>query len=141
MVPPSQSEAVLTVIMANPVGPEGEAKRSAIAEAAGAAGWLAGFPDFDENDVSIETFIAPFRSARHILADLTGERPSCYFELGLVEALNLSITACAATGTHIHQSSHSRRVRFYPDLAELKRIVTDVCVLHSHSIVPGGFEV
>jgi hypothetical protein len=47
------------------------------------------------------------------LADLSLERPSCYYELGLAEALGKPVYLIAAEGTDIHQTASRRLVSFY----------------------------
>lgn len=62
-----------------------------------------------------------------VIADLTDERPSCYFEAGYAEALNKPIVFIASkesvvnpkTKTHIHFDIH-RNVQFFVNHTELK---------------------
>ena len=53
-----------------------------------------------------------------ILADVSLERPSCYFELGLMRATNVPIYLIAAEATPIHQvgDSGAADVAFYSSL-------------------------
>jgi hypothetical protein len=120
------SQPALAVIMSRPSDTSFRARRSVIEAAAEAAGWAVRFPWFDEGDSDLQAFIAPFREAAHILADLSDERPSCYYELGLVEALGFPVTLCAQAGSKIHQTSLAGQVHFYnkPDaLGALVRAV------------------
>lgn len=58
-----------------------------------------------------------------VVADLSDERPSCYFELGLAEALNRPIVAFAKTKTPIHQTSVRDDVAFFSSPEELKQLI------------------
>jgi hypothetical protein len=58
--------------------------------------------------------------AEFVLADLSLERPSCYFELGLAEAAN-AFFLVAAAGTPIHQVGNAGKVVFYSDMVQARR--------------------
>lgn len=67
------------------------------------------------------------RRAHFIVADLTDERPSCYFEVGFAEALGVPVIYLASkqsvvapgTQTHIHFDVH-KNVNFFTNHEELK---------------------
>jgi hypothetical protein len=61
--------------------------------------------------------------AMFVLADLTLERPSCYYELGLAEALGLPVRLVAEFGTAIHQSAERDKVQYYRSLSDLETVV------------------
>jgi hypothetical protein len=61
--------------------------------------------------------------AAFVLVDLTHERPSCYYELGLAEALGLKVRLVAECGTPIHQSAARDEIGYYATLDELEAIV------------------
>lgn len=63
--------------------------------------------------------------ADYYLADLTYERPSCYFEVGYIQALGYPIQILAQRGTEIFQVLHREQVEFYSNLAEFKKIVVE----------------
>ena len=88
-------------------------------------GCAAIFPTYDAVDpqCSSEEFTALIRSANAVLADLTGERPSCYFELGFAEALGKPARLFAQAGTRIHQSGHRHTIVFYRGIDELASLV------------------
>ena len=48
-----------------------------------------------------------------VVANLSLERPSCYYELGIAEALGKDVFIIAETGSDIHQSANRDTVRFY----------------------------
>ena len=56
------------------------------------------------------------RACRLVIADLSLERPSCYFELGLAQATGTPIVLIAAEGVALHQGSRVGRVFRYEDL-------------------------
>jgi hypothetical protein len=67
------------------------------------------------------------RTANFVIADLTDERPSCYFEVGYAEALGVPVIHIASkqsvvspgTPTKIHFDIH-KSVNFFTNHAELK---------------------
>lgn len=61
--------------------------------------------------------------AQLVVADLSLERPSCYFELGIAEALSKAVFLIAKRGTTIHQIAIPDRVSWYSDLDEYQAIV------------------
>lgn len=66
------------------------------------------------------------RRARVVLADLTLERPSCYYEVGLAQALNRRVVLVAERGTVIHQAHDRDKVIFYDSLDDLSAKLTRV---------------
>jgi nucleoside 2-deoxyribosyltransferase len=104
-------------------------KQNAIRRGAQRAGFLVNFPrhptarDFSlpQNDVE------RLRRASLVLADLSGERPSCYYELGIVEALHIPVVVFATVGSQIHQTS-TREVEFYESLDRLEELVAELLV-------------
>jgi hypothetical protein len=59
------------------------------------------------------------RRARLVLADLTLERPSCYYEVGLAQALGRRVQLIAESGTPIHQADGRENTIFYDSFARL----------------------
>lgn len=111
-----------------PVGsdPEYAAKRAIVSEVAAPFGVTPLFPLDRSPLVAMERASNDIRSARFVLADLTFERPSCYFELGVAEATGVDVCIIAKAGTAIHQIGYASQVSFYRDLADYKRVVTDL---------------
>lgn len=64
------------------------------------------------------------RRARVVVADLTLERPSCYYEVGLAQALNRRVVLVAERGTPIHQAHDRDKVIFYDSLDDLSAKLT-----------------
>lgn len=110
-----------------PVGsdPDFPEKQMAIRRGVEAAGLHVRFPDYliaNPNFIR-EHFVEQLKSASGVLADLSGERPSCYFEIGFAEALGLPIFLIAENGTTIHQSAFRHAIRHYSSVQDIEGIV------------------
>jgi hypothetical protein len=113
-----------------PVGsdPDAGARRAHIVAATGALGMDTYFPldhrthaaEFDAATIRFEA-----QRATVVLADLSMERPSCYYELGVAHGVGLPTVLVAATGTPIHQTAGRVSVAFYDSFDELAKIVED----------------
>ncbi len=68
------------------------------------------------------------RNAAFVFADLSLARPSCYYELGLAEALGKPVYAIAQTGTDIHQTSFRNQVKYYAGLDDFQSVVKEILV-------------
>jgi hypothetical protein len=77
-------------------------------------------------DVLPDRIAKDFQSARFVLADLSYERPSCYYELGIAQASEVSTVLIAEAGTDIHQAGGRQAVRYYADLREYQDVVESV---------------
>ena len=67
-----------------------------------------------------------FEKVKLVFADLSFERPSCYYELGLIQALGIPSILLAECGTTLHQ--HSGIVHMYKNVAEYERLlVAEAC--------------
>ncbi len=86
------------------------------------------FPDYCQKIPSfdLKSTIRDINSSCLVLADLSLERPSCYYELGLAQAIGGKIYLIAEEGTSIHQAYGRESIRFYRNLNELKAIVLDL---------------
>ena len=80
------------------------------------------FP-FEVSSSNNEDVLDDLRCASVVFADLSYERPSCYYELGLAQALGLPTYLIACEGTAIHQIEG--QVRFYKDLVGYEKLVRD----------------
>lgn len=79
----------------------------------------------DSGDVLSRT-VSKMAGAVLVIADLSFERPSCYYELGLAEASGANVAPIALTGSDIHQSANRGRVSYYSDLASYERVIERV---------------
>jgi hypothetical protein len=113
-----------------PVGsdPDAEPRRERIVAIADALGLDTYFPldhrthgeDFDPATLRFE-----MQRATVAVADLSLERPSCYYELGVVVGVGLPTVVVAAAGTPIHQTADRASVAFYDSLDGLGKILED----------------
>lgn len=103
--------------------PDFEAKRAIVASIARSLDVEPLFPLDRDPGVALERASEDIRKARFVLADLSLERPSCYFELGLAEATGVEVDIVAKAGTPIHQVGYASQVTFYRDLDDYKRII------------------
>lgn len=108
--------------------PRFQEKQVAMARGADAAGYKLRFPEYPaaNPEFDADVYEAQLRSSSAVLADLTGERPSCYFEIGFAEGMGRSIHIIAEAGTDIHQSAYRHRARYYSSMAELERLVFEI---------------
>lgn len=110
-----------------PVGsdPSHADRAIAITNGLARAGFSTTLPSYDAANPHfiLDRFTEELRTSHAVLADLTGERPSCYFELGFAEALKIPIRLFAAAGTPIHQSGHRSDVFFYEGTEHLENLV------------------
>lgn len=99
-----------------------EAKRATIAKAFGDDALLPKVVEInDPQDFDLVEAIRKLKEAKLVIADLSFERPSCYYELGMAQALGLPTLLLAQEGTRLYQ--HSGAVTFYKDLEEFQQIV------------------
>jgi hypothetical protein len=113
-----------TVYVIMPVGsdPDHLERRAVIEEVVRECGLTPHFPaDHLHHDVAFDLDRArrDLRRARLVLADLTLERPSCYYEVGLAEALGRPVQLLAEAGTPIHQAHGREQTIFYASPEEL----------------------
>lgn len=84
----------------------------------------------------LRDIIAAIKSAEFVLVDLSLERPSCYYELGLAQALGSPVEVIAEYGTRIHQLDNRNVVEFYRGIDHygvlLKTILARRCNGLSH---------
>lgn len=120
-----QRDSVLVIM---PVGsdPDYLVKKAAIDRAVTRSGMQAVFPRYEPEDPRFKAseFGDQLRRTTTVVADLTGERPSCYFELGYAEALERPVRLFAQIGTPIHQSGFRQAVSFYANLEQLEEAIT-----------------
>lgn len=103
--------------------PDYETKRAIVASTARSLDLVPLFPLDRSPGVALERASEDIRKARFVLADLSLERPSCYFELGLAEATGVDVDIIAKIGTPIHQVGYAAQVNFYRDVDDYKRLI------------------
>jgi nucleoside 2-deoxyribosyltransferase len=120
--------ADVVVIMPASSDPQSGEKRKTIQRQAHRSGLSVVFP-MDRYDPASDASqalahsIDAMHSARLVLADLSKQRPSCYYELGVAEAAHAHVVITAETGTDIHQTSHRLDVLFFDSLRQFSEIV------------------
>jgi hypothetical protein len=67
--------------------------------------------------------LGDLRRADAVIGDLSFERPSCYFEVGLACGLNKPVFLIAEEGTRLHQVVGRDAVEFYSDMDEYRDVV------------------
>ncbi len=80
--------------------------------------------DYETSGDITEEVKEAIRRAEYIIADLTGERPNVYYEVGYAEGIGHSensIVLTARNGTKVHFDVRQRRVIFYENQRELKK--------------------
>jgi nucleoside 2-deoxyribosyltransferase len=70
--------------------------------------------------------LAELGSADFIIADLSLERPSCYYELGLAQSLGKQVFLVAEEGTTIHQAAGRSDTRYYRGLDEYRDVIHSI---------------
>jgi len=78
------------------------------------------------DDISADAIRAEVMECAVALADLSLERPSCYYELGLAHGAGLPAAVVAEVGTMIHQTADRWSVAYYDSLDDLEAQVHDV---------------
>jgi hypothetical protein len=103
-------------------------KRDAIDLGIKKVGFEARFPDYipSQPNFILSKLIEEIRGAEAIIVDLSHQRPSCYYELGIAEGMGKKVFLIAERGTELHQSAARGFVRYYRDLFELTQIVEDL---------------
>jgi hypothetical protein len=128
------------VFVIMPVGsdPNYLSRRSRIAATVRALGMEPYFPlDHREHNEVFDPATIRFEMQRATVAvaDLTLERPSCYFELGIAQGVGLPTVIMAESGTPIHQTADRDQVAFYADFDELAKVLEDGLRQHAPTLV------
>lgn len=104
-----------------------------ITETVNMEAWDAYLPDYDHRAPSFDLTISQqaMRTSAFVFADLTHERPSCYFEVGIAESCGAALVTAAAKGTDIHQMSRPSNTKFFASLDEFRDIFCQALKSHS----------
>jgi len=114
-----------------PVGsdPEYRIKRTILDKLSAESGLRFFFPLDQHQNFSIAVARNDLRTANLVIADLSLERPSCYFELGIAQGLDIAVSQIARTGTPIHQTANRSKVHFYADLHEYEMLLRELIAI------------
>ncbi len=105
--------------------PQSEEKKEVIKSCAIEHNWTVQLPEYDRVNPSFDlaSTMEAISKSDLVLVDLSNERPSCYFELGLAESLGANVVALAIEGTPIHQTSNRVSVIFFANIPEFRHRV------------------
>lgn len=120
--------AYFYTIMPYTLDPEYQQKRDILKNAAEIKGLFPHFP-VDNIQSHSSSIISEVKEALFVFADLSYERPSCYYELGVAQGLNTKTFLVALRGTTIHQAEG--KIHFYNNLKEYKQLVMQALNLYS----------
>ena len=122
------SKQYFNVIM--PVGADilASTKQQFIQQVAQAHNLDVHFPRYSlsEPAFDIKAAIGDLKGALFVIADLSLERPSCYYELGIAETIGKKVYLIAGIETSIHQTSNRGDIRFYKDISHLKILIEEI---------------
>ncbi|MFY9621841.1 MAG: hypothetical protein WAQ99_18655 [Pyrinomonadaceae bacterium] len=113
-----------------PVGadPQSANKKAILERVATELGLTPHFPYEKGKTVAfdINSTLSALKHSDFVLADLSMERPSCYFELGLAQAIGKHVYLIARKNTDIHQADRRNLTHFYTDLESYAEVVSRV---------------
>lgn len=114
------------VIMPMGSDPIAKEKIITIRKIASSKNFTAYFPEYEneKQSFSIDSIINKVKGCSFVLADLSLERPSCYYELGIVESIRIPVYLIAKNGTDIHQTAKRDQVLFFRNFEELEKVLT-----------------
>ena len=111
-----------------PVGadPDFPAKKEILESVGSKYALIPFFPLQQRSRFSVAAAKSDLSQAEFVLADLSRERPSCYFELGLAQAMDVPVVLIAGSGTRIHQVGENARIANYSDLHQYRLLISDI---------------
>ena len=119
----------------SPVGsdPRYGSKREALYSIAEELGVEFFFPLDRHESFSVGNAVADLRRAWLVIADLSFERPSCYFEVGLAQGVGTQVAFMAAAGTSLHQAGGTANLLSYADMPGYSEAVRQLVARRCHS--------
>lgn len=119
------------IIMPIGADPNYQNKINAIEASASNLGISIRFPNYCQVNphFDLKLTLQELELSNFILADLSQERPSCYYELGLAQAIGKKVHIIATEGTVIHQAYNRDQVHFYKNVKELQLLVRKIIIL------------
>jgi hypothetical protein len=121
----AKQEPMRYVYFISPVGsdPEYPAKRHMLSSLEAELNLTFFFPLERHTSLSLDESLTDIRRAHLVIADLSLERPSCYFELGVAEAVGARVAIIAAAGTVFHQMGRPLLLQIYESIQEYQNAV------------------
>jgi nucleoside 2-deoxyribosyltransferase len=80
--------------------------------------------EIEHDDIITNRILDEISSCEFLFADLSGERPSVYYEVGYGHALKKRVILYREKGTHIHFDLAHRNCPEYESLRELRQLLT-----------------
>ena len=79
--------------------------------------------DIEHEDVITQRIINEIMTAEFLIADITGERPSVYYEIGYAQALGKRVIMCRKSSTRIHFDIAAYNCPEYKNLSGLEKML------------------
>ena len=113
----------------SPVGadPSYRAKRDILDRVETRSGVRFFYPLEHRKAFDVQVAAGDMRRSQFVIGDLSLERPSCYFEVGIAQAIGVHVELIASAQTRLHQVGNSTSVRRYDGFDELFELVLDIC--------------
>lgn len=99
-------------------------KAMAIKDIAKKNGLEAYLPIETEKESSLACILSNIKKASFVIADLSYERPSCYYELGLAQAMGKPTFLIALAGTKVHQAYGD--IHFYEEIEQYRQLIENI---------------
>jgi len=119
------SSMKLFVVAPHYSDPNFTGKRGLLIEIADKYGIEVIFGSNEGSETDVDESLALLENADLVLADLSLERPSCYYEVGFAQSKNKLVYLIANIGTEIHQVRSKNKVQFYESLSDYRELINE----------------